>query len=234
MKRIIALILMILTTASLASADTDKGKVLKTEPGNCVGKNTTFKEKHWIDLDNDDKADYAVTIWCNLKVSVEPLGLVSGSWPSSPDSWTAILQYQTVSQNGSYHYAFIYRDKSTNAVIGSEVLDSLDPTSAKVAFYSSLPMVPTVTNRDNQAPVGIISDVNQDVTTFTFEAYEPGLYRVTIHLRREDGEETKREVQMFVNQVGQMTLPCELRKGELAYGFTLHRPNNGSHEASYR
>ena len=228
----IVLVVMIMASLATVHADPDKGKVLKTETGNCVGKNTTFRERHWVDLDNDGKADYTVTVWCNKAVSTNPVGLVSGSWPTSHDSWTSNLEYQTVSQDGRYHYAFIYRDKATNAVIGSEVLDSLDPTSsAAVAFYSSIPMIPTVSDRENQAPVLTISDVDKGLTSLTFEAYEQGLYTVTVRLRRENGDEFEREIHMFVNQIGQMTIPCQLRSGETVYGFRLDRPNRGGHES---
>lgn len=232
MKTHIVFVVMIMASLATVYADTDKGNVLKTETGNCVGKNTTFKERHWVDLDNDGKADYTVTVWCNKAVSTNPVGLVSGSWPTSHDSWTANLEYQTVSQDGRYHYAFIYRDKATNAVIGSEVLDSLDPTSSTaVAFYSSIPMIPTVSDRENQAPMLTISDVGKGLTSLTFEAYEQGLYTVTVRLRRENGDEVEREIHMFVNQIGQMTIPCQLRSGETVYGFRLDRPNRGGHDS---
>lgn len=232
MKTHIVFVVMIMASFATVYADTDKGNVLKTETGNCVGINTTFKERHWVDLDNDGKADYTVTVWCDKAVSTNPVGLVSGSWPTSHDSWTANLEYQTVSQDGRYHYAFIYRDKATNAVIGSEVLDSLDPTSSTaVAFYSSIPMIPTVSDRENQAPMLTISDVDRGLTNLTFEAYEQGLYTVTVRLRRENGDEFEREIHMFVNQIGQMTIPCQLRSGETVYGFRLDRPNRGGHDS---
>lgn len=233
MKTYVIVLVMLACSVSLMHAETT-GKVVKSEQGNCTGKNTTFKEKHWVDLDNDDKADYTVTTWCNGKVSVTPLGLVSGRWPESHDSWTASLVNQSTSQAGGLQYAFVYRDKSSDAVIGSEVLDTIDPTSAKVAFYTSVLMAPTVTDPDNQEPVGIITDNDPRTTSFTFEAYEQGLYRITVHLRSEDGGETVRDLELFVNQAGQMTLPYELRSGETVYGFTLHRPNRGSHESSFR
>ena len=225
MKTCIAIVVMIVKAVAQTFSGTETGNSLKTEKGNCVGTNTTFRERHWVDLDNDGKAGHTVTVWCNKAVSTNPVGLVSGSWPTSHDSWTANLEYQTVSQDGRYHYAFIYRDNATHAVIGSEVLDSLDPTSsAAVAFYSSLPMIPTVSDRENQAPVGLISDVDQSLTTLTFEAYEQGLYTVTVRLRRENGDEVEREIHMYVNQIGQMTIPCQLRSGETVYGFRLDPP----------
>jgi hypothetical protein len=235
MKTCIAIVVMIVTTVAQTFSGTETGNALKTENGNCAGTNTTFRERHWVDLDNDGKADHTVTVWCNKAVSTNPVGLVSGSWPTSHDSWTANLEYQTVSQDGRYHYAFIYRDNATHAVIGSEVLDSLDPTSsAAVAFYSSLPMIPTVSDRENQAPVGMISDVDKSLTTLTFEAYEQGLYTVTVRLRRENGDEVEREIHMYVNQIGQMTIPCQLRSGETVYGFRLDRPNRGGHETHFK
>lgn len=113
MKTHIVFVVMIMVSLATVYAETDKGNVLKTDAGNCVGKNTTFRERHWVDLDNDGKADYTVTV----------------------------------------------------------------------------------------------------------------------RLRRENGDEFEREIHMFVNQIGQMTIPCQLRSGETVYGFRLDRPNRGGHES---
>jgi hypothetical protein len=80
----------------------------------------------------------------------------------------------------------------------------------------------------------MISDVDKSLTTLTFEAYEQGLYTVTVRLRRENGDEVEREIDMYVNQIGQMTIPCQLRSGETVYGFRLDRPNRGGHETHFK
>lgn len=224
MKTLVLMIAAALFVAVDVSAAT--ATVIKVQTGNCSGSNTTFKKKEWVDLNDDGKADYIVTTWCNNNVSVGKALIVSGTWPSN---WTAEMDYHTVASNGAHHFRFTYKDVVNNTTLGTETTDSTSPGTASMVFYSFIYAKPTVSDPLNQEPAGSVEiptqvELSPAVAKLNFESYESGNHEVTVTIRENGNRDRQVKLAVNVGGAGRVTVPFIVPEGATVMGFTITRP----------
>lgn len=224
MNTMILLVAVVFLVATDVMALT--GKVVKVETGACTGSSTTFKKKEWVDLNDDDKADFTVTKWCNDKVTVGKAAIVSGTWPSD---WRTELDYHTVATNGAHHFRFIYRDVATNLILGTESIDSINPSVASMVFYSHIKVKPNVSDPLNQEPEASIetatpAGLSTEIAQLSFETYEPGDHSITVTLREHVNSQWQVTFMVNVDGAGKVTVPYNVPEGSKIVGFSIGRP----------
>jgi uncharacterized protein YfaP (DUF2135 family) len=222
--------IMILLVAVVFLVATDvmafTGKVVKIETGACTVSSATFKRKEWVDLNEDGKPDFAVTTWCDDKVTVSKAMIVSGTWPTD---WRTELDYHTVASNGADHVRFVYRDVATNMIVGTESIDSMHPSVASLVFYSHIKVKPNVSDPLNQEPEASIEiatpgGLSTEIAQLSFETYEPGDHSITVTLREHVNSQWNTTFTVKVDSAGKVIVPYIVPEGSKIVGFSIGRP----------
>lgn len=203
-------------------------RTLKTHHGNCTGQNTTYSVKYWVDLNDDNKADYTVTVWCNFEVSVDKLTIVSGDWREDWSSWNVQVNYAGITPTGKAYYNLTYKDNVTNSSIGSEVKDSNDAV-ATVAWWAAIV---------HRGPVDFQSEIDGEtqplidlirsedgVSIFSFHAFQSGVHKIEIETMDSTGHETVRVFIVVADDTSTVRMQInEMVIGRIA-GISIWRPS---------
>ena len=223
---------MLLAFALVASSTAycDVAKVLKTVSGNCGG-GDNFKKKYYVDVDNDNKADHLVIVWCNNKVTVTKPVVVSGDWRTNWNSWYETSNYALLSSLGKPHFSATFYDNITNVSLGSIVQDSTADTA--VVTWWSATMISTDISSDQLAekmreeqPRIEIRNEDDDNDAIEFDAFGKGQHEIRITWTRPNGTQVRSTRFVIADGLAKISLLVPRLEGVLITHVTIVRPEH--------